>query len=230
MRVAFGTSLLVRISEQSLNLVSGAEIVMADPNIKTVTIVNNKPMAPEEAEPMEGGEKPKKRQTKKKKFVIHSVTVKKEGGGQHPGTIDQLVSTRVPGSDDTKAIGSASEFTQSGATVGPIAPSLGGAPQAPPRVVLAKSRKKSSVILGPKHAVKPTSQKKTAKKLNMNLKGLTRMVDRAKKIESRATETTVADIKTELVKAGLVKAETKAPESVLRQIYSDLMVLKKRAL
>ena len=127
-----------------------------------MTIVNNKaPDQPMADEPMEGGEKPKKRQTKKKKFVIHSVTVKKEGGGQHPGTIDQLVSTRVPGSDDTKAIGSASELTQSGAPVGPIAPSLGGSV---PRVVLAKSRKKSSVILGPKPATKPTSQKKTAKK------------------------------------------------------------------
>ena len=133
---------------------------MADPNIKTVTIVNNKPAEPMAEEPMEGGEKLKKRQTKKKKFVIHSVTVKKEGGGQHPGTIDQLVSTRVPGSDDTKAIGSASELTQSGAPVGPIAPSLGGSVP-PTRVVLAKSRKKSSVILGPKHAMKPTSQKRS---------------------------------------------------------------------
>lgn len=212
---------------------------MADPNIKTVKIINKSAEAQVEDVPQEGGEK--KRATRKKKFIIHSVTVKKEGGGQHPGTVDQLVSTRVPGSDDTKAVGMPSALTQSGATVGPIAPSIGGSATslggsatslggAVPRVVLAKSRKKSSVILaGPKH-VERAAHKKTAKKVHVNLHGLTRKVHKAKKIENKATETTVADIKSELVKAGLVKAETKAPESVLRQIYSDLMVLKKRAL
>lgn len=198
---------------------------MADPNIKTVKIINKSAEAPAEDVPQEGGEK--KRATRKKKFIIHSVTVKKEGGGQAPGTVDQLDSTRVPGSDDTKAVGMPSVLTQSGATVGAIAPSIGGST---PRVVLAKSRKKSSVILaGPKH-VERAAHKKTAKKVHVNLHGLTRKVHKAKKIENKATETTVADIKSELVKAGLVKAETKAPESVLRQIYSDLMVLKKRAL
>lgn len=195
---------------------------MADPNIKTVKIF--KASEPEPQEPQEGGEK--KRSTRKKKYIIKSVTVQKEGGGTSPGTIDQLVSTRVPGSDDTKAVGAVSGLTQSGATVGTIAPALGGATA---RVVLAKSRKKSSIILaGPKPAVK--THKKMAKKVHVNLKGLTRKVHKAKTIETKATGTAVADIKAELVKAGLVKAETKAPESVLRQIYSDLMVLKKRAL
>ena len=206
---------------------------MADPNIKTVKIFN-KAQAAEESkpeEPQEGGVK--KRATRKKKFIISSVTVKKEGGGTHPGTIDQLASTRVPGSDNTKAVGAASQLTQSGATVGTIAPSLaspsatGGAGA---KVVLAKSRKKSSVILaGPKHA--PSNpHKKTAKKVNVNLKGLTRKVHKAKKIETSSGAASLTDVKADLVKAGLIKAETKAPESVLRQIYSDLMVLKKRAL
>lgn len=220
-------SLLIGISEKPLNFVSRAKIVMADPNIKTVKITKQGP--PPEEEPVEGGAPLKKRQSRKKKFIIHSVTVKKEGGGQHPGTIDQLVSTRVPGSDDTKAVGTTSDLSKSGATVGPIAPSLGGS--APTRVVLAKSRKKSSVILaGPKHVAKDSKHKKTAKKVHVNLRGLTRKVHKAKNIESKATESTVADVKASLVKAGLIKADTKAPESVLRQIYSDLMVLKKRAL
>ena len=173
---------------------------MADPNIKTVKIFN-KAQAAEESKPEEPQEGGvKKRATRKKKFIISSVTVKKEGGGTHPGTIDQLASTRAPSVS-------------------------GGA-----KVVLAKSRKKSSVILaGPKHA--PSNpHKKTAKKVNVNLKGLTRKVHKAKKIETSSGAASLTDVKADLVKAGLIKAETKAPESVLRQIYSDLMVLKKRAL
>ena len=197
-----------------------------DPNIKTIKIVNKASIE----EPMEGGDesvKPK-RATRKKKFVFHSVTVQKEGGGQHPGTLDQLASTHVPGSDDSKAIGLSSSLTDKLAPVGPIAPSLGGAQQ---RVILAKTKKKSSVILaGPKPHSSESKHKKTVKKLNVNLKGLTRKVRKAKKIETSSGATSLTDIKADLVKAGLIKAETKAPESVLRQIYYDLMVLKKRAL
>ena len=213
---------------------------MADPNIKTVKIFNKGPEEPDAIESLsqEGGAK--KRSTRKKKYIIKSVTVQKEGGGStSPGTAEQLASTRVPGSDNTKAVGAVSGLTQSGATVGTIAPasSSGGSSSAPSsapsiagaRVVLAKSRKKSSVILaGPKPAAK--AHKKTAKKVHVNLKGLTRKVHKAKTIESKATETSLADVKDTLVKAGLIKAETKAPENVIRQIYSDLMVLKKRAL
>jgi hypothetical protein len=213
-----------------LNFVSRMNLVMADPNIKTVKIFNKAPEEPDAIERLsqEGGEK--KRSTRKKKYIIKSVTVQKEGGGStSPGTAEQLASTRVPGSDNTKAVGAVSGLTQSGATVGLIAPS--SAPSiAGARVVLAKSRKKSSVILaGPKPAALK-AHKKTAKKVHVNLKGLTRKVHKAKTIETKATETSLSDVKDTLVKAGLIKAETKAPESVIRQIYSDLMVLKKRAL
>ena len=203
---------------------------MADPNIKTVKIFNKGPVVeePEPQESQEGGVK--KRATRKKKLIISSVTVKKEGGGTHPGTMDQLASTRVPGSNNTKAVGAASMLTQSGATVGTNSPSVASSSVGGAKVVLAKSRKKSSVILAGPKPVASSSHKKTAKKVNVNLKGLTRKVHKAKKIETSSGATSLADIKTDLVKAGLIKADTKAPESVLRQIYSDLMVLKKRAL
>uniref|UniRef100_A0A6C0JXN3 Uncharacterized protein n=1 Tax=viral metagenome TaxID=1070528 RepID=A0A6C0JXN3_9ZZZZ len=206
---------------------------MADPNTKTIKIVNS--LHADEPEPLEGGasEQPKKRATRKKKFIIQSVTVQKEGGGStSPGTISQLASTHVPGSDDTKTTGVVSKLTEAGATVGPIAPSVGGSALKPhQRVVLAKSKKKSSVILaGPKAVVPELKHKKTVKKLNVNLRGLTRKVRKAKNIESKVTGTSVADVKSALVKAGLIKADTKAPESVLRQIYSDFMVLKNKAL
>ena len=198
-----------------------------DPNIKTIKIINRA----SHEEPMEGGDepaKPKRVSTRKKKFVIQSVTVQKEGGGQHPGVIDQLASTHVPGSDDSKAMGLSSSLTDKLAPVGPIAPSLGGAQQ---RVILAKTKKKSSVILaGPKAHSPESKHKKTVKKLNVNLKGLTRKVRKAKKIENNITDTSLENVKSALVKAGLIKSETKAPEAILRRMYSDFMVLKKRAL
>jgi hypothetical protein len=201
-----------------------------DPNTKTIKILSNSPMP---VEATEGGarttsDQPQTRRNKKKKFIIPSVTVQKEGGGTSPGTLDQLSSTRVPGSDITKAVGAVSNLTEKGATVGPIAPSVGGMPQ---RVILAKTKKKSNIILaGPKPHMPELKHKKTAKKLNVNLKGLTRKVKKARNIENNTSGTTLDDIKAVLVKAELVNANTKAPEKMLRQMYSDLMVLKKRAL
>ena len=91
-----------------------------DPNIKTIKIINKASTE----EPMDGGSEPSKakRTTRKKKFIIQSVTVQKEGGGQNPGTVDQLASTRGPGSDDTKAVALASSLTEKLAPIGPIAP------------------------------------------------------------------------------------------------------------
>ena len=40
----------------------------------------------------------------------------------------------------------------------------------------------------------------------------------------------LAEIKATLVKMDLVKKDTKAPEDVLRRIYSDVETMKKRAL
>jgi len=196
-----------------------------DPNIKTVKIFNKSESTAEEDGPQEGsGTVQRKKRASRKKY---SVTIQKEGGGLSPGTIDQLASTRVPGSDDTKALGTVSALTHTGATVGPIAPSLGGSS----KVVLANSRKKSKVILaGPKQPVGHVNKKKTAKKVHVNLKRLTRRVNKAKTIQNTTTDIKLDDIKAALIKAEFINENTKAPESMLRQIYSDLMVLKKRAL
>jgi len=202
-----------------------------DPNTKTIKILSNSPMP---VEATEGGARttsgqPPTRRNKKKKFIIPSVTVQKEGGGVSPGTLDQLASSSVPGSDNSKAVGVVSNLTEKGATVGTISPSIGGA--VPQRVVLAKTKKKSSIILaGPKPHVPEVKHKKTVKKLNVNLKRHTRKIKKAKNIEINTSDRTLDEIKEVLVKAELVNANTKAPEKMLRQMYSDLMVLKKRAL
>ena len=182
---------------------------------------------------MEGGRKGgKSRKNPKKVFQVT-----REGGGTSPGTLVQLASTSVPGTVQSIAVGNPSVLTASGAPVGLVAPSIGGAeePKKTPKIILSKTKKKGKVLLAaPKPVAKvtdvPTVRRKTIKKVNMSLKGLTRKMKKANKIRRSATDKTIGDIKGELVKMELVKADTKAPEAVLRQIYLDVETMKKRAL
>ena len=149
------------------------------------------------------------------------------GAGTSPGTLVQLASSRVPG-PESHAVGVSSPSTEAGAPVGKIAPSIGGST---PKVVLSKTQKKSKVLFtAPKPVAAPEKRKKTLKKVRVNLQGLTRKLKRANKIRRSATDKSIGDIKKELVKMELVKPGTTAPEDVLRQIYSDVETMKKRAL
>jgi hypothetical protein len=74
------------------------------------------------------------------------------------------------------------------------------------------------------------TKKRAAKLLKMNLGGLTRRMKKASGIHKSAKEMTIDEIKKTLMRMELVNKDTKAPESVLRQIYSDVETMKKRAL
>ena len=171
----------------------------------------------------------------------------KDGGGStSPGTMVQLASTHVSGgTSSADAAGKASDFTDAGAAVGRTAPAASADPAPSPvakggshaaqRVVLTKSRKKSKVVLGAPAKAKPTptaapKKHKTAKKVHVSLSGLGKKLRNAKTIRHRISTHSFEEIKKELVKANLIKADSKAPEAILRQMYSDYMVLKKRAL
>jgi hypothetical protein len=159
------------------------------------------------------------------------VTVQKEGGAMSPGTLDQLVSSRAPGTtDSSQAVGASSKMTEEAAPVGKVAPAvIGGSPE--PKIHLTKTQKKSKVVLAP--SVKKTraeTKKKAVKMLKMNLSGLTRRLKKASGIHKSAKEKTIAEIKQTLTKMELISKDTKAPDAVLRQIYSDVETMKKRAL
>jgi hypothetical protein len=227
-----------------------------DPNVKKVTITSEaaQSLSPKVYEEMAGGEKAKtrKRKSSKKVFtggdelIVNKLEKEKEkenekvgGGGTSPGTLDQLASSHVPGSNSSKAVGIASRFTADSAPVGKIAPSSGSeltGGGAKVKVVLSKTHKKSKVILGPakaKTSINANSQskyKKTVKKLNVSLTGLTRKLHKAKRIHSGVRKQSIEEVKKALEKAGLIKDDSKAPEDILRRMYSDYMVLKNRAL
>jgi hypothetical protein len=110
---------------------------------------------------------------------------------------------------------------------------------APVKVVLAAPKnKKSKVILAAAkpavapapHPLKPTQTRKAARKVRVSMKSLSKKIHKAKTIRKAATDTTIEQVKKELHKAGLIKSDSKAPDTILRQMYADFLTLKSRAL
>jgi hypothetical protein len=208
-----------------------------DPTIKKVRLTG----AVADEYDAAGGSKRKSRK-KREPIINHRIQkVDREepmtgAGATSPGTMVQLAATHVPGSSSARIVGIGSNLTASGALVDKVAPAaptgpVGGAPQ---KVILSKTKKKGIVLAAPKvqSAAATTTLKgrKAVKKFNVSVGNLTRKLHKAKTIRAKADKHTFADIKNELVAAGLIKAESKAPEPILRQMYSDFMVLKRRAL
>jgi hypothetical protein len=179
---------------------------MSDPNIKQITLVSGSGSSDQL-----GGKR--RRTAKKKKFEL-------DGGGS---------ASHVPGTtaNAVEPVGVNSNLTKVAAPL-----QVAGKPE-PTKVVLAAAKKKSKVVLA---AAKPivqavkTRKNKTARKVRMSMAGLSRKIKVARTIKEKAKADTIDDIKKALVKATLIKADSKAPEQMLRQMYADYMMLKKRAL
>jgi hypothetical protein len=101
------------------------------------------------------------------------------------------------------------------------------------KVVLAAAKKKGSVVLAaakPKVGDSKTKKVSKSKKVRVTISCLGKKIKKAKEIRKTATDTGIEDIKKALQKAALIKAGSKAPEAMLRQLYADFMMLKGRAL
>ena len=78
---------------------------------------------------------------------------------------------------------------------------------------------------------KPKSKThKVARRIRVSLDGLSKRMHRAKTIKKETEKTSIEDIKKKLQQAGLIKKDSKAPEGILRQMYTDFEQLKQRAL
>ena len=208
----------------------------ADSSTKTVKITTGaaESLSPSKYEedapvPQRGG---RTRRAAKASSSGRRITVQKEGG-MSPGTLDQLVSSRAPGAIDiSQAVGASSKMTEEAAPIGKVAPAATGG-STEPKVHLAKTQKKSKVVLAPSVKTKRVNnetKKRAAKMLKMNIGGLTRRMKKASGIHKSAKEMTIDEIKKTLMRMELVNKDTKAPDAVLRQIYSDVETMKKRAL
>ena len=162
-----------------------------------------------------------------------------EGGGStSPGTIVQLTASSNPGDPKLPApVGRNSDLTGKGAPVQEAGKSTEKKEDAPVKVVLAAPKKKGHVILaaakqpgGAAAAAGKTRKVMRSKKVRMTISCLGKKIHKAKEIRKAATESTLDEVKRTLNKANLIKKDSKAPETMLRQMYADYMTLKGRAL
>jgi hypothetical protein len=102
------------------------------------------------------------------------------------------------------------------------------------KVELKKKTTAKKVHLNPKKADAPKTTKKHQtrkhRKVTIGVSSLHKRITRAKKLHKQAKDMPIDKLKDKLVKSGLIKANSKAPESVLRQIAADAEVVKNKAL
>jgi hypothetical protein len=165
---------------------------MSDPNIKQIKLV--------------GGTEEKNsrnRSKKNKKFELPTTITKEGGGSTSPGTMTQLASTRVAVSPGSEPVGTTSTLSTKGSPVQSAGSST------PMKVILGEAKKKSKVVLAAAKPIAPTGKThkvKTARKVRVSMAGLSRKIKKAKTIRQKATGDSIESIKTELQKAGLIKA------------------------
>ena len=103
------------------------------------------------------------------------------------------------------------------------------------RVELKKKTDTKKVHLNPKkpevlkHASKKHQTKK-ARKITLGVVSLHKRITHAKKLHKKVKEMPIEVLKEKLIKGGLIKPSSKAPENVLRQIAADAAVVKNKAL
>jgi anti-sigma28 factor (negative regulator of flagellin synthesis) len=188
---------------------------------------------------------------KAKKLTIDKEDEMEGGGSTSPGTLTQLATSNPGGHVQIeKVLGNAAPITAAAAPVGKDAPAVepgllkgGAANTVPVKVILKPKKKSTKVVLAPpkKAAVVPAAPvaaaashskktRKASRNIKVSLPGLDKKLSKAKTIRQDAAKEKIEEVKKVLHKAGLIKADSKAPESILRQMYADFMVLKNRAL
>lgn len=193
----------------------------ADPNIKNFTLVGGK----SELDALSTGGKKGSR--------------KRQSGGSESGP------SNVPPGPSYQMTAANSAAARASAPVMPVAPpapvaqqqQLGGY-QKNVKVVLTPKKKTNKVVLdAPKKKKVPitlaTTQSKTrkvAKKIRMNISNMSKRMTRANEIRKESKSLDIEKIKTALKSSGLIKESTKAPDAILRSMYTDFHLLKNKAL
>ena len=209
---------------------------MGDSTTKTFTVTA------EAAAAMGGTRKRRKRTTASSETMKIGKEMQK--GGTSPGTTLQIEANRAPGGAEPppaafkNSTDTALAKTTTDSSPAPAKGIVQVAGAKPVKVILEKKKKPTRVVLAPTkvrklNPVAPVTQAKTrkvAKKIRMSLNGFGKRVTRANTIRVDAKKQKIEDVKKILVEAKLIKAESKAPEGVLRQMYADYMTLKNRAL
>jgi hypothetical protein len=162
------------------------------------------------------------------------VVLAREGGGSGSGAMAQMAASSYPGSqasinlvrgvDDIKHVEQPRPIQDFAAL-----PTSGGEHKQI-KVELKRPTQSKKVHLNPKKPIATSHslhQAKTKKnrRITLGLSSLHKRLTRAKKIKERVKETPVSELRQELIKRGLIKQTSKAPESILRQIAADAQIV-----
>ncbi len=116
--------------------------------------------------------------------------------------------------------------------VAPLSPNtkvlLGG--KKPHRVKVLLTKKRHAPQAADASAVAALKAHKPARKIQLGVGAIKKNVTRAKRITKVAKTLPIETIRAELVKAGIIKESSKAPETVLRQMYADAKTVSTRSL
>ena len=82
----------------------------------------------------------------------------------------------------------------------------------------------------PEHKSSKKHQTKKVRKVTIGVSSLHKRITRAKKVHKAVKDMPIDKLKERLIKGGLIKPTSKAPETVLRQIASDAEIVKNKAL
>lgn len=161
-------------------------------------------------------------------------------GGTSPGTSLQIEANKAPGGGMVPSVNfqKSTDVALAKTTTDSSPAPVQSAGAKPVKVILEKKKKGTRVVLAPTKVrklnppstIQQIKTRKVAKKIRMSLGGFGKRVTRAHTIRADAKKQKIDDVKKTLVEAKLIKADSKAPEEVLRQMYADYMTLKNRAL
>jgi hypothetical protein len=189
----------------------------ADPNIKNFTLVGGK----SELDALSSGGKRGSR--------------KRQSGGDQtnvpPGPSYQMTAANSAAAKQVMPVMPA-------AAPAPVTQPVTGGYQKNVKVVLTPKKKTNKVVLdAPKKKKVPitlaTTQSKTrkvAKKIRMNISNMSKRMTRANEIRKESKSLDIEKIKAALKSSGLIKESTKAPDAILRSMYTDFHLLKNKAL
>ena len=195
----------------------------ADPNIKSFTLVGGK----SELDALASGGKRGSR--------------KRQSGGDQtnvpPGPSYQMTAANSAAAKQVMPVMPAAAPSPAPVQA-PVAQPVTGGYQKNVKVVLTPKKKTNKVVLdAPKKKKVPitlaTTQSKTrkvAKKIRMNISNMSKRMTRANEIRKESKTLDIEKIKAALKSSGLIKESTKAPDAILRSMYTDFHLLKNKAL
>lgn len=158
--------------------------------------------------------------------ALQSGGKKQKGGDGIAGTIQLRANQAptIPGNVPVPTI--SGESPEVPAPVGGARVIL-NAPKRKTRIALKEKKSQKGGTCGTISCMAGGSHTRKARKIHLRVKGVTSRLAKAKKAKKQAMAAPIGEVKTRLEKAGIIKKGSKAPESMLRTMYADLLITKK---